>query len=314
VFSDGTKQWSADSLSPGSEFWKLTLDKLEPKISTNYINTDSSYYIKGVEFIKANHNLGNQFIGIYSGIDNTTGNSNTSSGASTLVYNTTGINNSAFGTSSLCANITGNYNTAVGRSSITNNKTGSGNTAIGYRALYSDTAGSNNIAIGYLAGNSAQMSNRLWIGSGDSNNAIIYGEMLTRPRIRINGELFATNILVNQSATIGTNLTVHGEIINGGLINKDTVITIADSTSHFAFPTSSTGWAEIYIDSLGYIVSFANAYWGIDGAVTLINKGTNVVTTNTDDKHCIFDEGSYCALINRRASSYKYMIKFHYHN
>ena len=109
-----------------------------------------------------------------------------------MVSNTTGINNSAFGTSALYANITGNYNTAVGRSSITFNKTGSGNTAIGYGALYSDTAGSNNIAIGYLAGNSAQMSNRLWIGSGDSNNAIIYGEMLTRPKIRINGELFVS--------------------------------------------------------------------------------------------------------------------------
>ncbi len=160
VWPDGTRQWSADSLTPGSGFWKLTGDKLEPKVATNYINTDSSYYIKGIDFIRYNPTLKNHAVGELALFSNTTGNGNTANGYHSLYSNTTG-----------------NYNTANGMQS-----------------LYSNTTDSNNIAIGYHAGYDAALSNRLWIGQGDSTQAIIYGEMLTRPRIRINGELFATTI------------------------------------------------------------------------------------------------------------------------
>jgi hypothetical protein len=316
----------------GASLWKLTGDKLEPKISTNYINTGSSYYIKGVNFIRyfdnpyfsiavgdgamSNDTIGshNIAIGKNSLYSNTTGSYNISNGNYSLYSNTTGSKNIANGYQSLFNNTIGNDNIANGAASLFNNTEGYNNIANGYQSLFSNTTGyeniangaaslfnnttgSGNIAIGYKSGQYADTAANglLWIGEGDYNNAIIYGNMLT-DSLRLNASVVIKNTL-----------------ISGGLINRDTVVTIADSTSQFAFPASSTGWAEIYIDSLGYVISFANTYWSINGAVTLINNGSNVVTTNTDDKHCIFDEGAYCALINRRASSYKYMIKFHYH-
>lgn len=202
------------------------------------------------------------------------------------------------------------FNTAIGINALNANK-GDQNTAIGLNAGMQNR-GSNNIFIGYRAANyDTSSSNLLVINSidrdtlpNDITRSIIYGIQNTYDSLQ--------TLNLNANVNTSWDANIHGNIINGSLINKDTVITIADSTSPFAFPTSSTGWAEIYIDSLGYIVSFANTYWSINSAVTLINNGSNVVTTNTDDKHCIFDEGSYCALINRRASSYKYMIKFHY--
>lgn len=224
VWPDGTRQWSADSLTPGSEFWKLTGDKLEPKVATNYINTDSSYYIKGIDFIRYDTTLKNQAVGGLSLYSNTTGNYNTANGTNSLFSNTTGGNNTANGYHSLFLNTTGSSNTANGYYSLYSNTTGDNNTANGELALYSNTTGlyntanganslysnttgNNNIALGYNAGYTATLSNRLWIGQGDSTQAIIYGEMLTRPRIRINGELFATTIkttITSDTLTDGT--------------------------------------------------------------------------------------------------------------
>ena len=133
---------------------------------------------------------------------NTTGGANTAIGHLSLYTNTSGGMNTCVGVSSLNRNTHGDRNTAIGYVSLMNNTTGNKNTGTGYYSLYSNTTDSNNIAIGYMAGYTATMSNRLWIGQGDSNNAIIYGEMLTRPRIRINGSL-------NVSGQIKYNL-IHG--------------------------------------------------------------------------------------------------------
>ena len=200
VWPDGTRQWSADSLTPGSEFWKLTGDKLEPKVATNYINTDSSYYIKGIDFIRYDTTLKNQAVGELALYSNTTGGYNTANGMRSLYSNTTGNANTANGALSLHSNTTGNYNTANGANS-----------------LYSNTTDSNNIALGYYAGYAATLSNRLWIGQGDSTQAIIYGEMLTRPRIRINGELFATTIKTTITSDTLTDGTPTEDEINAAL-------------------------------------------------------------------------------------------------
>lgn len=160
------------------DFWKLTGDKLEPKVATNYINTNSSYYIDGINVLKYDTSLYNTIVG-----------------GGALCSNTTGLGNTSIGGGSAYSNTTGGYNTSIGYASLAGNTTGKYNTAIGLQSLsINSTTDSNNIAIGYKSGYAAHLSNRLWIGQGDSNAAIIYGEMLTRPRIRINGELFATTI------------------------------------------------------------------------------------------------------------------------
>jgi hypothetical protein len=83
---------------------------------------------------------------------NTTGLSNTASGANALLLNTTGSYNSAAGQAALRFNTVGEYNVASGYSALYSNTTGNGNAAYGLKALYSNTTGADNIAEGYEAG------------------------------------------------------------------------------------------------------------------------------------------------------------------
>jgi hypothetical protein len=310
----------------------------------SYINTDSSYYIKGIEFIKANHNLGNQFIGVGSGANNivdsinyppygylgslntangyyslynnTMGLGNTANGAQSLYSNTTGYNNIANGYKSLYSNTEGYNNIANGYQSLFSNTTGYENIANGAASLFNNTTGSGNIAIGYKSGQYADTAANglLWIGEGDYNNAIIYGNMLT-DSLRLNANVnVGTNLMVNQSATIGTDLTVHGEIINGGLINKDTVLILADDET-FEFPTTSVGWAEIQCDSSLIEKTWGVVSWNGDGSTSLRSNGAKFVNTDIDGNYaCFYDGGVYAILKNTSGYTQTYSIKYHYHN
>jgi len=292
-----------------------------------YINTDSSYYLKGIEFIKANHNLGNQFIGVGSGANNIVdsinnppygylGVGNTANGYYSLYSNTTGSGNIANGYYSLYSNTTGNNNVAMGAVSLYSNTTGYHNVAMGAVSLYSNTTGSGNIAIGYNSGQYADTAANglLWIGEGDYNNAIIYGNMLT-DSLRLNANVnVGTNLMINQSATIGTNLTVHDEIINGGLINKDTVLILADDET-FEFPTTSVGWAEIQCDSVLIEKTWGIVSWNGDGSTSLRSNGAKFVNTDTDGNYaCFYNNGSVAYLKNTSGYTLTYSIKLHYHN
>jgi len=87
--------------------------------------------------------------------NNTTGSSNTASGASALRFNTTGTQNTASGYSALYSNTTGANNTASGYQALQNNTTGSGNTALnplnsagGYVPVFNPTTENNRFCMG----------------------------------------------------------------------------------------------------------------------------------------------------------------------
>jgi hypothetical protein len=259
---------------------------------------------------------GNVANSAYSLRSNTTGNANIANGTESLYSNTTGSDNIANGYQSLYSNTTGYYNVANGARSLYSNTTGSSNIANGAYSLYSNTTGSSNIAIGYNSGQYADTAANglLWIGEGDYKNAIIYGNMLT-DSLRLNANVnVGTNLMVNQSATIGTDLTVHREIINGGLINKDTVISLADDET-FNFPTTSVGWAEIQCDSLLIEKTWGNVSWNGDGATNLRSYGAKFVNTDIDGNYACFYNGgsSYAILKNTSGYTQTYSIKYHYH-
>ena len=114
--------------------------------------------------------------------------------------------------------------------------------------------------------------------------------------------------------TITKNLTVHGTIINGGLINKDTVITLIDDGT-FNFPKTSVGWAEIQCDSVLTEKTWGNVSWNGDGTTSLRSNGAKFVNTNSDGNYaCFYDGGSsYAILKNTSGYTQKYSIKYHYH-
>ena len=125
--------------------------------------------------------LANTFIGVNSGIKNTTGSSNSAQGTQSLYSNTTGFYNSAQGYASLYSNTTGNYNNAQGSNALYYNTTGLNNSAQGSNALYYNTTGLNNSAQGASAlrsnttgsYNSAQGVYALRSNTTGSNNSAI---------------------------------------------------------------------------------------------------------------------------------------------
>jgi len=121
----------------------------------------------------------NTATGAFALFSNTSGNENTAMGRHALRRNTTGAYNTANGAFALPNNTTGNSNTAIGYEALVQNTTGGGNTAVGYFALYSNTTGSGNIGLGGSAGVNVQTADNvicignLVYGSNSSNSCYI---------------------------------------------------------------------------------------------------------------------------------------------
>jgi len=289
---DTVKIWSnkilwinGNTIQPN--LWKLTGNNLEPVVSTNFVNTDSAYYIKGTEFIKyykdeysmsvGNNALDTLFNGIYNTAIgpwalslNYNGNGNTALGFSAGSFNSSGAYNTMIGLEALMDNTTGCDNTAVGGDALQNNTIGNANVSIGRGAMVNNISGDSNIAIGYKAGHSATFSNRLWVGQGDSTHAIIYGEMLTRPRIRINGEL-----------------TVSGEIkyhLIHGVASTDSISFTTGSTQSVYYKLDPTG-ADTLKDHEQDGITFPGDSIKVSAAGDyVINCYINITTSNAADK------------------------------
>ena len=108
-------------------------------------------------------------------------------------------------------------------------------------------------------------------------------------------------------------LIANGTIINGGLINKDTVLVLVDDAT-FNFPTS-VGWAEIQCDSVLIEKTWGVVSWNGDGSTSLRSNGAKFVNTDTDGNYaCFYDGGAYAILRNTSGSTQTYSIKYHYHN
>lgn len=93
-----------------------------------------------------------------------------------------------------------------------------------------------------------------------------------------------------------------------GLSTKESSETVADE-GIISLPTSISGWGEVM---LGDNEEWASFRFKADGTVTLIAYTTNVVTTDTDEKFCIYDGGSGVIIKNRMSSSktVRYSIKY----
>jgi trimeric autotransporter adhesin len=125
---------------------------------------------------------GNLSLGVYSMIDNISGDANTAIGTNslhhnlsgdynvalgigTLFNNLSGYDNAAIGSSALVANTTGIKNVSLGSNSMYNNQSGSGNVAIGSGVMNYNLSGNSNIGIGKLAAyNNVSGSNIVAVG------------------------------------------------------------------------------------------------------------------------------------------------------
>jgi hypothetical protein len=102
-------------------------------------------------------------------------------------------------------------------------------------------------------------------------------------------------------------LTITGKL-NGLVYNSDSVL-IADDAS-IVLTNGISGWGEVYAFNAGAIDEWAEFIISSDGAVYLKSNSTDAVNTDTDDKLCIFDNGSGVTIRNRlgNARTIKYII------
>ncbi|MEM9981335.1 MAG: hypothetical protein AAF734_02490, partial [Bacteroidota bacterium] len=112
------------------------------------------------------------FLGAFSGLFNTTGNSNTFIGSFSGYRNTTGFFNTFLGTSSGQNNTTGGGNLFLGAFSGQNNTAGSGNLFLGASSGRENTTGGGNLFFGNFAGFSnttGELNTFLGVSSGQDN-------------------------------------------------------------------------------------------------------------------------------------------------
>ena len=192
--------------SDTSNYWTMTGNKLSPTIPTNYVNSDSSYYLKGIDFIRLNN---------YSiMIGELAGNGLDSTEASILIgtnagepytggsanYATIVGNNAGAG----CDDDNINYSTLIGANAGAGSEAGNGielySVGIGRSALNA-TRGIRNIGIGVNSGLSSYlMDSVLHISSWGYPNSDtlsgIWGQFKkNNARLRINSDLTVTEDL-----------------------------------------------------------------------------------------------------------------------
>jgi hypothetical protein len=87
-----------------------------------------------------------------------------------------------------------------------------------------------------------------------------------------------------------------------------TPVSLADDGT-FDLPDVSAGFGTILVDDGE---EFATFYWKTDGTVTLVANSSNVVSSNTDTKFCIFDNGTQVRVSNRLGAAKTVMFDYHF--
>ena len=133
----------------------------------NLVN-DRTFLRGSIDFLGTSPTIANQFIGVNSGLNNTTGYYNTSNGFDSMKSNTIGYDNSSFGFNSLKNNISAYSNCAFGSNALRDVTTGYGNVAVGSGALQ-QTNGYENVGIG---SNALSQTNTGYENVGIGHNAL----------------------------------------------------------------------------------------------------------------------------------------------
>ena len=165
--------------------------------------------------------LGNSFIGVNSGSNNTTGTSNVSLGDSSLFSNTEGFNNLALSFQSLRSNTIGDYNLGLGYQSLYHNTSGNHNLGLGYlsgsfiaNGTTENQTGSKSIFIGQnTRANADGETNQIVIGDtaiGEGSNKVVLGND------SITDTYLKGHIRGNGSATFSSSVSAGGDIISAG--------------------------------------------------------------------------------------------------
>jgi hypothetical protein len=124
------------------------------------------------------------------------------------------------------------------------------------------------------------------------NNGAGINSFITNTRLNIQGNSSACYIGLNGLTTLANDTS----LADDGSIVYDVVI----------------AWGEVYVFNSGAIDQWAEFIISTDGSVYLKSNSTDVATTDTDNKFCIFDNGTGFTIRNRLGGTrtIKYIIHY----
>jgi hypothetical protein len=97
-------------------------------------------------------------------------------------------------------------------------------------------------------------------------------------------------------------------VVERGLTPYRETIELADD-AYIDLPDATSGWGEVFVGDNEERARFS---WTTAGVVTLMENTAEVVATDTDDKFCIFDNGTTVRIRNRlgSAKTVKYVVNY----
>ncbi|MFA6516909.1 MAG: tail fiber domain-containing protein [Bacteroidia bacterium] len=275
--ANGVASWAnAAAMANDSDNWNLNGNVI---VDSNFLGTINN---KALNFKVNNTNSGTinptshaTFLGIESGIANTTGGGNSAFGSNSLKANTTGHMNTALGQYALFSNTTSNGNLAAGQGAMYQNTTGAFNAGIGQNALFNNTTGSLNSALGSGADVSTGALNySTAIGARayvTQSNSLVLGSING-----INGALASTNVGIGNTAPTAR-LHVTGQVrIADGTEGAGKVLT--SDANGLAMWANASGTAN---DSDDWTLN-GNTVVDSNFIGTINNKALNFKVNNTN--------------------------------
>lgn len=268
--------------SVNTTYWSQLGNKLYPTTSTNYVNTDSSFYIHNTDFIRyTKHNtiIGenagkkatsthNTFIGLNSGekLTNTTYSTIIGDEAGNPYNYGSAINSTIIGNAAgaECDSNNIDYSTIVGAfaqwGAVGGDNTVLRTTAFGANTLYENT-GISCIGIGGSAGYDNILDSALfinsWSVSGDTNTGIFGQFKKNSERLRVNGSLYVGNKL---------HLKDYSLPLHKGSANKVLAMAASGDSAIWVTATGGTNYWTIHGDTLlpsasNYLPNSNNGYY-----------------------------------------------------
>lgn len=221
-FADGTKQWSADTIGGVAGNWSMSGLKIYPTTPNAYVNTDSSYYIKGIDLIRYDKDSFNLSIGYEAGTYAPTYHGSLNNNIGLLSgFNARSTRCNYFGTNSGETN-DGNSCIGIGNYSLTGND---GDSVIsigtwagvwGYSGVWGSTAYNT-------------LDNWLYIGRGDTNESVINGYI---------GNTGTKRLRLNANVAISGNLSYN---MVHGVASTDSIAWSTGTTSGVYYKLNPTG-------------------------------------------------------------------------
>ncbi|MCK5740149.1 hypothetical protein KAH55_13255 [bacterium] len=107
-----------------------------------------------------------------------------------------------------------------------------------------------------------------------------------------------------------TDITAIGDITAGGLVTKDTVVTLADDAEWIG-PTGVAAWGSCQIGDAQEWIDFS---FNADASVIELRDGSaNIANTDSDGNLCIYDGGAGPNFKNGLGSSLRFAVSIKYY-